>query len=38
MQRMISHAKEWMCNGKNLARNGARFFGNSTVVDGTGDE
>ena len=32
MQRVISHAKEWVCNGKNLAKNSIRFFGNGTVV------
>ena len=32
MQRVISHAKERVCNGKNLAKKGTWFFSNSTVV------
>ena len=45
MQRVISHAKERLWNGKNVAKNGTPFFGNGTVarwngtvVGGTGDE
>ena len=38
MQRVISHAKEQVCNGKNLAKNGTHFFGNGTIVGGMGDE
>ena len=32
MQRVISHAKEWVWNGGNRAKNGTRFFDNSTVA------
>ena len=38
MQRVISHPKEWVCNGKNLAKHGTHCFGNDTVVGATGDE
>ena len=33
---MISHVKEWVCTGKNLANNGTHFFGNGAVVESNG--
>ena len=32
MQRVISHAEQWLCNGKNQEKNDTRFFFNGTVV------
>ena len=38
MQRVISHAEEWLCNGKNQEKNGIHFFFNGTIAgfNGTG--
>ena len=36
MQWMISHAKEWVWNGKNLAKNSTQIFGNGTVFGWNG--
>ena len=36
MQRVISHAEQRLCNGKNQEKNGTRFFVNSTVVGRNG--